>query len=155
MTTTDHHLPLVPMPPCYYCKKSPADDRDGMCTSCRAQRASIDLTQSLTDTLEIFLDARWSPHRFDRERPSYYLDAPAFDDDSVFDGITAAYDQIVAGAQRLIELAIGRPVVTGLASATRIPTTSWGSMPGSTGVSRTRKRRNDEPHRQRWDQRAR
>jgi hypothetical protein len=82
-----------------------------MCTSCRAEWACIDLTQSLTDTLEIFLDARWSPHRFDRERPSYYLDAPAFDDDSVFDGITAAYDQIVAGAQRLIELAIGRPVV--------------------------------------------
>ena len=57
-----------------------------------------------------FFDARWAPHRFGSLRPAYYLDAPDFNDESVYGEIVAAYDQVVAAAKRLIELAVGRRV---------------------------------------------
>jgi hypothetical protein len=79
-----------------------------MCTLSRAEDACQGLTERLTDALENFLDDRWVPHR-SGERPSYYLDAPTFDNLTLCD-IVAAYNQSVSGTQRLIELAVGRPV---------------------------------------------
>jgi hypothetical protein len=54
------------------------------------------------------LDDWWAPHRYG-QRPSYYLTEPAFDD-ATYREIEAAYNQVVAGTKRLIELAVGRPV---------------------------------------------
>ena len=98
--------------PCHYCKKNPADGRDGMCTPCRAEDACISLTETLTDALENFLDDRWFPHEFGYLRPAYYRDAPDFAGDPwVYEAkIAGAYQQIVTGAQQLIELALGRRV---------------------------------------------
>lgn len=93
---------------CCYCKKEPADGEDRFCSKCRDEDACQGLTERLTDAQENFLDDRWAPHRYG-ERPSYYLDAPAFDDLTLCD-IVAARNQVVAGTQRLIELAVGRPV---------------------------------------------
>ncbi len=89
-----------------------ADGLDGLCTPCRAESACIGLTEDLTAALENFLDARWAPHKYGYRRPAYYLDAPAFGGDPlVYDAeIAAACQQIAAGAKRLIELALGRPV---------------------------------------------
>ena len=79
-----------------------------MCDPCRAIWICDRLCDNLTDALENFLDDRWAPHR-SGERPSYYLDAPTFDNLTLCD-IVAAYNQSVSGTQRLIELAVGRPV---------------------------------------------
>lgn len=93
---------------CYYCKKEPADGEDRFCSVCRAEDACQSLTERLTDALENFLDNRWAPHRYG-QRPSYYLKEPAFED-ATYREIEAAYNQVVAGTKRLIELAVGRPV---------------------------------------------
>jgi len=95
---------------CRFCE-SQADGLDRLCTPCRAESACTGLTDDLTDALENFLDARWSPHKYGY-RPAYYLDAPAFGGDPLaYDAeIAAACQQIAAGAKQLIELALGRPV---------------------------------------------
>jgi hypothetical protein len=95
---------------CRFCEGQ-ADGLDRLCTPCRAESACTGLAEDLTDALEEFLDARWSPHEYGR-RPAYYLDAPAFGGDPlVYDAkIAAACQQIAAGAKQLIELALGRPV---------------------------------------------
>src|ERR1700761_7261424 len=119
-------LTLVPTIPCRHCGKNQADDGDGLCTPCRAESACTDLTENITDALENFLDARWWPHD---GRGNYYRDAPAFkfpasappfeispkEKDKIaaeeyMKAIGAAYDQVVAGVQRLIQLALDRQV---------------------------------------------
>jgi hypothetical protein len=66
---------------CRFCE-SQADGLDRLCTPCRAESACTGLSDDLTDALENFLDARWSPHQFGLPPPAYYLDAPAFGGDS-------------------------------------------------------------------------
>ena len=71
----------------------------------------MSLTQTLTDALENFLDDRWFPHKAGYSRPSYYRDAPDFDNPLACEAtIAGAYHQVVVGVQQLIELALGRPV---------------------------------------------
>ena len=64
---------------CRYCKK-PADDQDGLCSvcRCRAEAACTELTVNVTDALETFLDARFSPHN----GPTYFPKSPAYDEDA-------------------------------------------------------------------------
>ena len=109
MTTTESNQTPTPNPTCMQCEE-PADGLDRFCTPCRAESACTNLTIDLTNALENFLDARWSPHEFGRSRPAYYLEPP-HEFELILPEIEAAYDQIVAGAQRLIKLAIGQPVV--------------------------------------------
>jgi hypothetical protein len=118
-------LTVVPPIPCRHCGKNQADDGDGLCTPCRAESACTDLTENITGALENFLDARWWPHD---GRGNYYRDAPAFKYPAsapirnltegegqdrrgeYMKAIAAAYDQVVAGVQRLIQLALDRQV---------------------------------------------
>jgi hypothetical protein len=89
---------------CRYCGK-PADDQDGMCSVCRAEAACTELTENVTEALETFLDARYSPHN----GPACYRKSPAFDENAPeFIEIAAACEQVTAGVKRLIELALGR-----------------------------------------------
>ena len=83
--------------------EDPADGLDGLCTPCRAEAACTGLTNDLTNALESFLDARWSPQD---SRGHYYPKSPAFDGDPLAyqDEINAAYAEV------LIELAVGRRV---------------------------------------------
>ena len=93
---------------CRYCKK-PADDQDGLCSvcRCRAEAACTELTEHVTDALETFLDARFSPHN----GPTYFPKSPAYDEDAPEQTeIAAACEQLTTGVKRLIELALGRKV---------------------------------------------
>jgi len=90
------------------CCPEPADAQDGFCSVCRAENACTDLTQNVTNALEIFLDARYSPH----EGPAYYRKSPAFDPDAPeLTEIAAACEQVTEGVKRLLELALGKKVV--------------------------------------------
>jgi hypothetical protein len=119
-------LTVVPPIPCRHCGKNQADDGDGLCTPCRAESACIGLADDITGALENFLDARWWPHD---GRGNYYREAPAFkfpagapsfeisvkEKDKIaaheyMRAIAAAYDQVVNGVQRLIQLALDRQV---------------------------------------------
>ena len=100
----------VPAPAtCIQCHWRPADCEDGMCSICRSESAATLITEMLTDALENFLDNRWSPRRPSGPGPIYCFDTPTFDD-TTLDDIKAAYNQVVGGTPRLIELAVGRPV---------------------------------------------
>jgi hypothetical protein len=84
-----------------------ADHQDGLCSVCRAEGACTGLAEDITNALEIFLDARYSPHN----GPAYYRKSPAFGEDAAeLTEIGAACEQVTAGVKRLIELALGRKV---------------------------------------------
>jgi hypothetical protein len=104
---SDPEQPESPMPPCRRCGK-PADGLDHLCTRCRAIWACDHLVDDLTNALENFLDARWSPHEYDQPRPAYYLTRPNFDGDPEYHmhQIAAAQTQLAAAASRLIKLAM-------------------------------------------------
>jgi hypothetical protein len=91
-----------------WCCFEPADDQDGFCSACRAEEACTDLTENVSNALENFLDARYSPH----DGPVYYRESPVFDKDAPeLIEIAAACEQVTAGVKRLMELALGRKVV--------------------------------------------
>ncbi len=46
---------------CRSCKEL-ADDQDGSCSICRAEATCAELAENVTDALEAFLDAWYSPH---------------------------------------------------------------------------------------------
>ncbi len=93
---------------CRWCKEL-ADDQDGFCSVCRAESACTELTEDVTGALEVFLDARYSPHN---GSGGYYRKSSAFDRDAPeLTEIAVACEQVTAGVKRLIELALGREVV--------------------------------------------
>ena len=103
----DPEQPNSPMPPCRRCGK-PADGLDHLCTRCRAIWACDRLVYDLTNALEHFLEARWSPLEHDRPHPAHYLTKPDFDGDPEYhlQQITAAHSQLAAAACQLVKLAM-------------------------------------------------
>lgn len=106
-TPADYKKFVYAQTACRRCEKNTADDGDGLCTPCRAQRACDNLVEGVWNALEKFFDARHQPHD---GTGNYYSDEPAPEFDLAYNQVLDAIDETCSGIKKLVELALQRRI---------------------------------------------